>query len=267
MKTVPYCTANQIQLYYEWHGPENGFPLVFINGLTSDRASWFFQLPDFKRDFRVLIYDCRGQGDSDKPDGPYPPGLHADDLQALLDALGVPQTHLFGISNGGVIAMQLAARQPQRVSRLVLCSTLAHSDTLIEAKLASWVAALDAGGPELRFDVALPWVWSAPFLRRHAQIMASFRTRSAQADVKGLRGLIQGAMAYDVRDQLSAIVAPTLILVGEEDLLTPVPCSRELARQISDAQMCILTGTGHAPTIEQPTIVNALARAFLKEQA
>lgn len=260
-----YAPVNGLRLYYELHGPEEAFPVVCINGLTMDTAAWGFQLPALTPHFRVVLYDCRGQGKSDKPEGPYLPDQHARDLVGLLDALGLERAHLLGLSNGGVIAMSVAARHPDRVAGLVLVDTFAHSDVLMQAKLDSWVAALEAGGPEARFDVALPWIWSRAFLAQHADEVRALRERAAQAPTHAVRALIEGARQIDVRSLLPSIQAPTLVLVGEEDVLTPIWYAREIVEAIPHASLVVIGGAGHAPTIERPDIVNALAVVFFKQ--
>jgi 3-oxoadipate enol-lactonase len=264
---MPYQTANGIQLYYEWHGLEDGFPVVLVNGLLMDTTSWVFQLPAFAQHFRVLLYDCRGQGRSDKPPGPYPQALHAQDLLALLDALDVEQAHFVGLSNGGTVTMHFISDHPQRGARLVLVDTFAYADALMRSKLDSWLAAVEAGGLLLRFDVATPWIWSRNFMSNQPAILAALRTKAEQADPAAGHALITGTLEYDIRDRLPRIPAPTLVLVGEEDVLTPPWYARQLAENIPNAQLAIIPGAGHALTIERPTIFNMMALAFLQETA
>jgi len=262
---MPYADVNRIRLYYELHGPEGGPPVVFINGLLMDTTGWGLQLPLFRKYFRVLLYDCRGQGRSDAPEGPYLPEQHEADLLALLDALHIDRAHLVGLSNGGVIAMYVASAQPHRVARLVLADTYAYADAQMAALLDAWLAALDTGGPTLRFDVATPWVWSRHFLAAHADVLATLREKAAGARVHAVRALIEGAKAVDLRGRLGNITAPTLILAGEEDVLTPAWRMREIAAAIPQATLITISGAGHALTIEQAALFTALAQEFLHE--
>jgi 3-oxoadipate enol-lactonase len=252
-------------LYYELHGLPEGFPVVFINGLLSDTTSWALQVPVFAQHFRVLIYDCRGQGQSDKPPGPYSADLHAQDLTGLLDALGIEQAHIVGISNGGTVALCFASQQQQRIARLVLVDTLAHADALIRAKLQGWLTAVNEGGPDLRFDVATPWVWGRRFLANNPDVLAAVRARAAQANVDAMRTLIEGAMQHDVRERLPQITLPTLVLVGEDDLLTPPSMARELAAGLPNAELMLVPQAGHFLTVERPLVFNAAVLAFLQQ--
>ena len=263
---MPFLTANELSLYYEIHGPEDAFPVVLINGLLMDTTGWALQVPAFADRFQVIVYDCRGQGRSDAPAGPYTPAQHAADLVGLLDALGVARAHLVGLSNGGVIAMYVAAEHPDRVSRLVVADTFACADAQMRAVLDAWLAALEAGGPVLRFDVATPWVWSRGLLAAHGDVLDALREKAAKARVDAVRHLITGAKGVDLRHRLSRIQAPTLVMVGEEDVLTPVWRARELVGAIPDATLVVVGGAGHALTIERPQVFNGVAREFLSEE-
>jgi 3-oxoadipate enol-lactonase len=264
---MPHCTLNDgVRLYYEVHGPPDAYPLVCINGLLMDTTSWLLQLPAFSEHFRVVLYDCRGQGQSDKPPGPYPQANHAQDLLELLNHLDIHTAHFVGLSNGGTVAMTFAAERTEQVNRLVLIDTFAYADALMRAKLESWLACIDEGGPDLRFNVGTPWVWSRAFIEANAALIESLREKGRKSDPEAARSLISGTLVYDIRHRLPAIQASTLILVGEEDVLTPPWYARELFNGIPNAQMMTVPGGGHALTIEQPTIVNALAMAFLTKE-
>lgn len=256
---------NGIMVYYEQHGSHTAYPVVFINGLLADTTGWAFQVPAFVDSFRVVLYDCRGQGQSDKPPGPYSPTLHAQDLLALLDSLDIQRAYIVGLSNGGTVAMSLAVQHPERIARLVLADTFAYTDAILQAKLQSWLTALEVGGPGMRFDMATPWVWGQTFLANNQHLLAPLREKAAQADPKPIQALIEGALSFDIRDDLHAIQAPTLILVGEEDVLTPPWYARALAHAIPNARLCIVPQAGHALPIEQPALFNALTRSFLNE--
>jgi 3-oxoadipate enol-lactonase len=260
---MPHQTVNDIQLYYELHGPDNAHPVVLVNGLLSDTTSWAYQIPVLAQHFRVLTYDCRGQGQSDKPAGPYSQELHARDLAGLLRVLGIRKTHLFGISNGGTVAMTLALNYPDYVERLVLVDTFAYADVAMQAKLRSWLVALETGGPIMRFDVASPWVWGRDFIADNRAIMEELRSRAESAQVAA-QTLIEGTLEYDIRHRLHQISVPTLVLVGAEDVLTPPWYSQQVADLIPDTRMFVLPRVGHVATIEAPGTVNALALAFLR---
>ena len=110
--------VNDVSLYYELHGPEDAAVLVLNNGVIMNAAtSWIFQTKVLSRHYRLLQYDCRGQGQSDHPEGPYSMEQHADDLAALLKGLDIEKAHIAGISYGGEVAQAFALQYPQKTSR------------------------------------------------------------------------------------------------------------------------------------------------------
>jgi 3-oxoadipate enol-lactonase len=249
---MPTLLANGIDMYYEWEGLENGPVLVMINGLLTDLSSWNHHVKVFTPNFRVLRYDCRGQGGTEKHQaGSYIPALHARDLEALLHSLGVDKASFLGVSSGGCIALQYAVRNPGRVTALVLANTYARADTALRVKLNSWAAAMQTGGGPLRFDVATPWVWGASFLERNYQALRPFREHAGGLEPHGVLALIHGAMEHDLEDQASVITCPTLLLAGDEDLLTPISYSQVLHRCIAGSQLQIFDQAGHAMFLEQ----------------
>ncbi len=259
-----FQTVNELQLYYEWHGdPDTAETVVFVNGLTSDTTSWHAHLPLFTPRYRVLLYDCRGQGQSEKPDDPYLTRQHGDDLHELLKGLGVTKANVVGLSNGGATSMYLAAAHPEMVEKLVLTSTFAHTDTILAAKVTSWLKALEVGGAGLRFDIALPWVWSGTFLDQYADAMLALRDHAAAHPVHAVRNLIHGCMTHDARALLPSIVAPTLVICGDEDVLTPLSYSRAIAAAIPDARLEIIEGAAHGAFLEKVGLFAEMVLGFL----
>lgn len=255
--------VNGVRLHYELEGAPSAPTIVFVNGLLTDLESWNAHLPYFRDRYRILRYDCRGQGGSEAPSGPHETAQHAADLAALLDDLAIERPALVGLSNGGAAALHVAAARPGRIAALVVCGSYAHADALLCAKLESWIQAMACGGPGLRFDVATPWVWGRSFYERHAGELAAFRKRSAAIPGDAALALIRGAMRHDVRAELARITAPALVLVGAEDLLTPPWMSRALADGLPNADLALLEDAGHAAPLEQVERFSSAARAFL----
>ena len=255
---------NGVRLYYELRGPEGGEPLVFVNGLLTDTGSWAQHVPAFEDRYRILLYDARGQGRSEKPPGPYPIGLHAQDLAALLDLLQIKRANLVGLSNGGAALLSLAIERPDLIKRLIIADGYSHVDAILEAKLEAWVAAAEISS-ELRFLVATPYVWSNRFLEENRELFGYFKGRAAQFPKEAAVNLIAGAKEQDVSDHLGEIRAPTLIVVGEEDILTPVKHARFMQERIPNAQLYVIPEAGHAAPIERPGLFNRVVQEFLEE--
>lgn len=259
--------TGELELHYHREGVwDRDAPiLVFVNGLLTDRSSWQAHLPHFA-DYRCLTWDCRGQGHSDKPEtSAYPVAAHASDLAALLDGLGLHEpVALVGLSNGGAAALHLASEQPERVRALVVSGVYAHVDQALACKLRSWISAMAAGGGALRFDVATPWVWGPQFLAANWERLLAFRDKGLALDLDAARRLIAGALEHELDEAaLARIRAPTLVSVGELDLLTPPQLAREIAAAVPLARLEIHPGLGHAAALEDVDSFCRLARRFL----
>lgn len=263
---MPLVTVNGVEIYHEWHGPPEGAPvLVFVNGLLTDTSSWTAHLPRFIDRYRCLVYDCRGQGRSSKPDQPYTPRLHAADLAALCGALGVERALFVGLSNGGTALLYLAAERPDLFRALVVSGVFAHADALQQAKLRSWATAMETGSAPLRFDVSMPWVWGARFLDANVERVMKFRDRALLMPNEAAINLIRGAMDHDARAVLPKVTAPTLVLVGAEDVLTPHWLAEDLVSRLANARLEVLAGGGHAVALEDPEAFSDRVLAFFAE--
>jgi len=252
------------RLRYEVVG--EGPPVVLLNGLFQRLESWDPVLPHLQG-FALLRYDMRGQGESEAPEGAYTPGVHAEDLLGLLDRLGWKEAVLVGLSNGGIVAMTLALRAPERVRALALACTTPYLDVALRVKVESWLHALKAGGTALRLRVALPWVYGARFLNAHPELLAEegLRALLAQAPAEGAQErLLLGFLTLeDLRPRLKALALPALVLYGEEDLLFPKAYALALAESLG-ARLWALP-TGHAAPLEDPLAFAQAVRAFLEE--
>lgn len=247
---MPTVRVNEINLFYEFHGNPDGPTIVFVNGLLTDTASWSGHLPYFTEKYRCLVWDCRGQGQSDKPNHIYETRFHSDDLAALVEALGIEHAHFVGLSNGGAAVLSYAADHPERASSVAAAGAYAHVDTIEKVKLTSWVRAMEAGGSPLRFDVAVPWVWGGGYLDKNYEGLLYFREKGANMHTEWATNLIKGAMVHDIRDKLPLIQAPVLVVVGEDDVLTPPKLSRYIAERIPRSELVVMPDLGHAVALE-----------------
>ena len=256
-----------VALHYARSGIVEEVPTLFVNGLTMDTTSWNPLAENLGRDYAVIRYDCRGQGRSEKPDGPYRTLQHAADLVALLDHLELDRVHLVGLSNGGLVSMvaagELASGAPERIASLTVIDSFAEIDTALELIVSSWKQALRAGGAALRFDVATPWVWGHEFLARHHEEVRALRERAAEVEPRVVEGLIDGLLDFgNAYQSVAAYRGPMLVLVGADDVLTPPRYSKKILEDARDARLQILPGTGHAAPIERPNHVADAIRSF-----
>ncbi len=262
---MPTANANGVNLYYELSDNAAAPVVVFINGIFQDTTSWALAVRDFSPHFRTLTYDCRGQGQSDKPQaGPYTPELHARDLAALLDTLKIQKAHFVGLSNGGVVLMHFAKWFPQRLGKIVFVDTFSHIDAVQKAMLNSWRAALEAGGSALRFLVSLPWTWGADFLERNYEAIMALQEMAAQLPTHSSIHLIDGTLTHDARPWLGDIKAPTLIVHGDQDRMAPLRYVQTLHQSIPHARLHIIAGGGHAAWLEKADEFSRVVLDFLK---
>ena len=275
---MAYATvADGVELYYEVLEPSspslsNPDTVVFLNGLTMDTTAWAAVREYFSDDYRTLVYDARGQGRSSTPVGPYTPEQHASDLLALLAHLGddghdLGTLHLVGLSNGGLVAMLVAAQladEPERVQSVSVIDSFLGVDPMLHTILDSWKSALASGGSALRFDVATPWVWGHSFLNRHHQDVLSFRERAAERDPDVIRYLIDGLLGFGgAHKALRAYEGPLLAAVGQEDILTPLRYSHEIVEWARHGVLVKIDQAGHAAPIERPDAVARVVRGFI----
>jgi len=256
---------NGIRLYYELHGPENAPVLVLNNGVIMNAAaSWVFQTAALSKRFRLLQYDCRGQGQSDHPEGPYFMALHAADLAGLLNALGIPRAHIAGISYGGEVAQAFALDYPEKVRSLVLIDTVSEVQEALHIVVAGWLDALRTEDPGFFFNATVPWNFSAQFIRDNPALLANARERYGLLDFPAVMRLCECFLQVDFTARLGEIKVPTCILVGEKDILKGPDYAAILKQGIPHAEYHVLPGAGHATCWESPELFNRIVLEFLE---
>ena len=260
--------ANGQELYYELHG--EGPPLVLLMGIGYDSSLWTLaQVPVLSTQFQVILVDNRDAGRSSKARQPYTIADMADDLAGLLDALGIQRSHLLGLSMGGMIALEFALRHGDRLDRLVLTGTgAAPARSAVDPiQIWSWVKANDATG-EVFGGQQFVSLFSTAFLRNHEAVRDTAELLASNPYPMSPEAYGRQADAYrqfDALDRLAAITAPTLVVVGEQDLLTPPWIAREVAEAIPGARFEVIRGDGssHVVPIECPDEFNRLVSGFL----
>ena len=263
---MPKINVNGIQLYYELHGPEEGPVLALSNGVLMSTASWAFQTPVLSRHFRLLLYDCRGMWQSDHPPGPYSMELHADDLAGLFDALSIKKAHIGGTSYGAEVSMVFALKYPERTLSLILTSAVSHVQPQLDGMIDSWAAAAEARDSDLLFKLVYPLTFSDDWIARNQPLLAQARERYKSLDYEAFLQLLLAFKRLDITEELRGIAAPTLVVVGEHDLLKPRPYSEIIASEIPGAELAIIPHAGHAVMWEQSDIFNSLVIGFVSKR-
>ncbi|HEV8436589.1 MAG TPA: alpha/beta fold hydrolase [Methylomirabilota bacterium] len=261
---MPTYSIGDAEIYYEESG--TGAPLLLVPGLSGLGSFWTHQVAELERDFRVIVHDHRGAGRSTHSRIKYSVEQMADDLLRLMDGFGIDNAHLVGHSTGGAIGQVIAQDHPARLRSLVLSATWPGEDAYFRRLFESRKQVLLDSGVEayLRASVLMlapPWWVSA----NDAAIAQSHKaTAAASAPVDVMTSRIDAIMAFDRRARLAAIRVPTLVIVAQDDMVTPRFYSDELAGTIPGAQYVVLDGGGHfAPQIT-PEPYNRAVSAFLR---
>lgn len=260
---MAFQKVNDIQIYYELLGPENADVIVLSNGIFMSTGSWGFQVAELKKHFRVLVYDCRGMWQSDHPQGPYSMEQHADDLAGLLRALNIEKAHIGGISYGGEISMVFALKYPRMVRSLVLSSTVSQIDPLLSKMGDMWMSALQKNDADALFEASLPLNFSEGWLAENEVLLEPTRKRYHQMDLKAAEQLMLAFSKINFTDELKHILAPTLVMVGELDILKPRKYAEIIAREIPNAELTIIPQAGHAVCLEKPAVFNSAVLGFI----
>lgn len=261
---MPFArAADGTRLYYEVMG--SGPPLLLVAGQAQDRGVWAGARDDFAARHRVIVFDHRGTGDSDKPaQPPYSTRGFAGDAIAILDELGVARAHVYGVSMGGRIGQWLAIDHAARVGALVLgCTTPGNAHGV--PRPPEVTPALTSGDPlrMLPYLVTPAWAEAHPaFLHGVAAGVAS---RPVPAYARQLH--YQASEAHDAWDQLPAITAPTLVIHGADDLVNVPENAPLLADRIAGAELHLLPGARHAYFWEFRPGASDLVLEFLSRHA
>lgn len=265
---MPIIEVNNLNLYYELHGPESAPCLVLNNGVIMNAAtSWIFQTKTLSEHYRVLQYDCRGQGQSDHPKEIYSMEQHAHDLAALMSALDIERAHIAGISYGGEVAQEFGLEYPSRVKSLILIDTVSEIHAELRIIVENWIDALRSGDPLAFFNATVPLNFSSTFIRENPQLMEDAKKRYADLDFPAIIRLIECFLTVNFTDRLSEIETPTCIAVGELDLLKGPEYADILKSRIPHAELHVIKGSGHASCWERPEEFNTIILGFLAKQS
>ena len=258
--------VNGVRLEYDLQGI--GDPLVLIHGAQGDRSMFAGIAPKFAAQYRVLTFDQRGSGLSEKPDMEYSMAMLADDTAALMDQVGFSSAHIIGVSMGGMIAQELVLRHPQKVRRLVLgCTTPGgpKSVALGGGPLAQAYSTKPMPAEE-RGRLLAEACFTKGYLETHPEIIPAMieARRQRPIDPTALGHRMKAAYAHDTYDRLPQITCPTLVITGKDDVLVSWENSRILAERIPGAKFVLLEPAGHIFWTEQAQKSQEEIMAFLQ---
>jgi pimeloyl-ACP methyl ester carboxylesterase len=262
---MPRVRIGALELFYETEG--TGEPLLLLMGLGGDHHGWTLERKDLARRHRLILLDNRDAGASDEATGSYALGDMAADALGVLDHLGIERFHVMGASMGGAIAQHLALAAPTRVASLVLVSTWGRTDPFLAAVFQGWRLLVERLRPEEFLAVQAPWAFTSRFLAALAAplaevlaLQAALRERGAIKSVPAYQRQLDACLAHDVLGLLPMLRTPTLVLAGEEDILTPPRYARAIGAALLSAEVMLVPGGGHACFLEnaRPSAERAL---------
>ena len=262
---MPQIASNGIDIHHELSGPAEAPVVLLSNSLGTRLEMWDAQLPALAQRYRVLRYDSRGHGRSTAPEGPYDIDLLAEDALGLLDALGIERAHFCGLSMGGMVGQALAARHPERLRSLTLCSTACHM-----TPKEIWdqrIQAVRQGGMAAIADAVVERWFTEGFRAEPSILVERVRQMILETPPHGYAACCGAIRDMDLRAAIGAIRLPTLIIMGAEDPATPPAKGEEIRERIAGARLEVIPDAAHLVNIEQDVAFDASLLAFLDHQA
>ena len=268
---MPTAKVNGISLYYKVQG--EGEPLILIMGFSGRHEAWFCQTRDFKRYYRVVTFDGRGVGNSEKASGSYTIRTMADDIIGLMNHLEIDRAHILGTSMGGIVAQEIAINYPARVRKLVLGSTYAGGDEMSDVS-SEIQKALGLGEDFTEADIRsvdimkfMSTVTALSFNKRlYRLILVPLSKRYARSiGFEELMGQFEASATCNTLDSLHNIEAPTLVITGTRDRVVPPVSSEVIAGRIPGAKLVKIDGGSHAIHMEMRGRFNKEVLDFLRD--
>lgn len=264
---MAYARASDgARIHYEAFGRRDAPAVLMIQGLGADKHGWDMQRFTLALRYRVIAFDNRGAGRSDKPFGIYSIEQMADDAAAVLDHVGVTAAHVVGASMGGAISQLMTVRHPTRVLSLTLACTACRNQPWRRELLEQWMeAALERGMGAMTREAAR-WVMAPRSFRRLVPAFGWLGPlamgRPAHSFVAQVRAIL--AADDELADELHNIDVPTLVIVGNQDILTPRGDSEEIADRIPGAELVVISGAAHGFMVEHASTFNKILMDFLQ---
>jgi pimeloyl-ACP methyl ester carboxylesterase len=266
---MPKVQANGITMNYDQQG--SGEPLILIPYLAADFACYAFQVADYSKHYTCISVDLRGAGESDKPEGSYSTELYADDIAAFMEAAGIQQAHISGLSLGAATGMWLAAKYPAKVKSLSLHSGWSKTDPFLKVVVGDWqlIAKQLGSVPEMVIQGIFPWCFTPELYAAkpdYIQALSDFVNGRPVQPLDAFMRQSNAVIAHDAEAQLSRIQAPTQITFGKYDMVTSTRFADRL-KAIPRSEQVVFEGCAHAPIYEKVDEFNTTTLDFLKRHS
>ena len=243
----------------------SGENLLLIHGVGSNLESWDDVVSELRGDYRIVRFDLRGHGRSDKPPGPYAIDQFAADAKAVLDHLQIQQAHVVGFSLGGLIAQAFALNYPGTTLKLGILSAVANKSAQQMQRLKQRADDLERYGSTATIDEALERWFTPEFREANPDLIAKRIATSSENDPKAYAAAYRAFVETDLGAQLHKIHAPTLVMTGEHDPGSSATMARFMHEQITDSKLVIIPRLRHNILVEGPAFVAATLLSFLHE--
>jgi (E)-2-((N-methylformamido)methylene)succinate hydrolase len=242
----------------------SGPPVLLIHGVGARSENWDGVTAVLSGNFRVVRYDLRGHGESSKIPGPYSLEMFADDAVGLLDHLGIARAHVAGHSLGGMIAITLAGRHPERIDRLAVLSAAAGRTEEERRKVMERIALIASGISGDHFKNSLTRWFTDEFRAANPELMEQYAARNKENDPACYAAAYTVLAASEVGPELPRVKAPTLVVTGEGDLGSNPRMARFIHAGITDSELRILPRLRHSILIEAPRAVAGQLEPFFQ---
>jgi pimeloyl-ACP methyl ester carboxylesterase len=265
---MPTLKINDISMYYETHG--QGEPLVLIAGFSVDMTTWLPALEFLKTRYQVILFDNRGAGQTDVPEGPYTISQLADDVAALCAGLCIKQAHFVGNSMGGFILQELARRHPELIKTAIISNSTMSIDCVFHLYVAAQFQLLKANAPlAALLQASCCWAFSYRFLALPGmldQLIQIGLNNPHPFTLTGYSGQYAALDQFDSRSWASTLRVPVLVLAGDQDLIFNERIVKQLADAIPAAKYHCFTECGHLPMMEYPEEFADIVSEFVSSQ-
>jgi 3-oxoadipate enol-lactonase len=260
---MPELTAAGRKIHYLDTGGE-GIPVLLLHAFPLSSAMWEPQVESLRDRFRFIAPDLSGFGGSDAPEDGYSMGAWADEVTGLLDELGLDQVVLVGLSMGGYLAFECLRRFPERISALVLADTRAEADPPegLEKRTKQQGMVREGKRDEL-IDALVGALLGEATLAKKPDVVERVRILMDNQPAGFIGALEALKTRPDSTDELAGIKVPTLIVVGENDAVTPPDASRKLHEHIAGSRLVVIPEAGHLSNLEAPEAFNGALGEFL----
>jgi 3-oxoadipate enol-lactonase len=258
---MPGITVNGVECAYEQAG--TGPDVVLIHGLGGSAQFWYAQLRGLAPVARLTAVDLRGHGASVKARGPYAMRMWADDVAGLMAALSLGPAVVVGSSMSGMIAVELAAAYPERVTGLVLVGGFAKLEGPGKERMEARAVTAESEGMGPLADLVPATALGATTHQTQPALVGLFRAALLRNDPACYAAACRAIAAADVTPLLAKVFCPTLVLLGAEEQVAPLPAARALHKGIAGSRLQVIPSAGHLPFLEQPAAFNAALMEFI----